>query len=584
MLPPVERLRASLTSVYGSATAEQIIQTLFPRIEKVRSSRSTPPGGDDALRPTPDERDVILITYGDQIQEPGAPPLRTLYEVISERAGDVINGVHILPFYPYTSDDGFSVVDYRQVNPALGSWEDVRRLTNRYQVMFDAVINHISAASPWFQAFLHGETPYTNYFIVVDPAVDLSAVVRPRTLPLLTEFKTARGAQHVWTTFSSDQIDLNYGSPDLLIDIMDVLLFYVEQGARLIRLDAIGFIWKEIGTSCIHLPQAHALIQAMRAVLDLAAPDVLLVTETNVPHHENVSYFGDGANEAQMVYNFTLPPLTLHTFHTQDATALSAWAATLAPPSMQTTFFNFMASHDGIGVRPLEGILPQPAIDALVERTVTHGGLVNFRTNPDGSQAPYELNIVYFDALNDPAAGEPISVQIDRFLASQAILLSLAGVPGIYIHSLFGSRNWREGVAHTGQNRTINRRKFQRSALEAALNDPESLPSQVFAGYRRLLAARIGERAFHPNAGQQIVHLDPAIFSFVRTSIDGDCRVLCLHNVSAHSVRLAVEPGQVGLAGAASMVDLISGAAIPCQDGLTLDIPPYGVFWLRMAT
>ena len=581
MLSPVERLRASLTSVYGSATAEHIVQTLFPRIEEVRTSRSSPQNVLNAPRPMPDERDVILITYGDQIQEPETPPLQSLYELISEHISDVINGVHILPFYPYTSDDGFSVVDYRQVNPTLGTWEDVRRLTGRYRVMFDAVINHISASSAWFQAFLRGEPPYNEYFITVDPSVDLSTVVRPRTSPVLTAFDTAHGRKHVWTTFSDDQIDLNYASPALLVEILDLLLFYVEQGAQLIRLDAIGFMWKEIGSSCIHLPQAHALIQAMRAMLDLAAPDVLLVTETNVPHYENISYFGDGANEAQMVYNFTLPPLTLHTFHAQDATALSAWAATLAAPSAQTTFFNFMASHDGVGVRPLEGILQQPAIDDLVERTLRHGGLVNYRTNPDGSRVPYELNIVYFDALNNPVADEPISVQIDRFLASQAILLRLAGVPGIYVHSLFGSRNWREGVAQTGQNRTINRRKFLRSELEATLDNRESLPHQVFTRYRRLLAARTSDRAFHPNADQQIVHFDPAIFSFVRVATDGSSRVLCLHNVSARAVHMKIALKDAGIDGAATLVDLINGATFRCDATLELTAPPYGVFWLR---
>ncbi|MFO7634885.1 MAG: alpha-amylase family glycosyl hydrolase [Caldilinea sp.] len=591
MLTPVERLRATLTTVYGSATAGQILNRLLPRIEEVRTSRSithdlalADASGSDspfALRPMPTERDVILITYGDQIQEAGKPPLQSLLEVIEARAGDVLNGVHILPFYPYTSDDGFSVVDYRLVNPELGDWEDVRRLGSRFRLMFDAVINHISAASPWFEAFRRGEAPYTDYFITVDPAVDLSAVVRPRMLPLLTDFETAHGRQHVWTTFSADQIDLNFASPDLLVEVLDVLLFYVEQGAQLIRLDAIGFMWKEIGTSCIHRPQVHALIQAMRAMLDLAAPEVLLVTETNVPHRENISYFGDGANEAQMVYNFTLPPLTLHAFHTQDATALAEWASTLVAPSDQTTFFNFMASHDGVGVRPLEGILSQAEIDALVERTLKHGGLVNYRNNPDGSKSAYELNIVYFDALNDPNAGEPLSLQIDRFLASQAILLSMAGVPGIYVHSLFGSRNWREGVAITEHNRTINRRKFQRDELEAALDDPGALPHQLFAHYRRLIAVRTAEAAFHPNAGQIVVYLDPALFSFVRTAADGSSRVLCIHNVAGHAVNLAVDPAKMRFDKTATLTDLIGGATFECDDTLELSVPPYGVYWLR---
>ena len=589
MSTTVERLRASLASVYGSATAGEILERLLPRIEQVRAKRVTSPHTDASsmsqqtrsMRALPDQREVILITYGDQIQEKGKPPLRTLREVLESTASDVCSGVHILPFYPYTSDDGFSVIDYRQVDPALGDWEEIRRLGRRFRLMFDAVINHISASSPWFQAFLRGEAPYTEYFITVDPSVDLSSVVRPRTSPLLTRFATVDGVKYVWTTFSADQVDLNYRSPALLYEILDLLLFYVEQGAQLIRLDAVGFLWKEIGTSCIHLPQTHALIQAMRAMLDLAAPDVLLITETNVPHLENISYFGDGYNEAQMVYNFTLPPLTLYTFHKQDATLLSEWAASLSTPSEQTTFFNFMASHDGIGVRPLEGILRREEIDALVERTLRHGGLVSYRAASDGSQVPYELNIVYFDALNNPNADEPLALQVDRFLASQAILLSLAGVPGIYVHSLFGSRNWREGVTLTGQNRTINRRKFRRNELETLLNDPTSLPHQVFTRYHRLIAARTREPAFHPNAPQQIVHIDPAIFAFVRTRLDSSRRVLCLHNVADHEIQIRIDVNVFGLRPDGRLVDLISGRELSLYGAqLEMSLPPYGVYWL----
>jgi len=589
MSTTVERLRASLASVYGSATAGEILERLLPRIEQVRTKRIASSNTDasnvlqqtQSVRALPDQREVILITYGDQIQEEGKPPLRTLREVLESTVSDVCSGVHILPFYPYTSDDGFSVVDYRQVDPALGDWEEIRRLGRRFRLMFDAVINHISASSPWFQAFLRGEAPYTEYFITVDPSVDLSSVVRPRTSPLLTPFATVDGVKYVWTTFSADQVDLNYRSPALLYEILDLLLFYVEQGAQLIRLDAVGFLWKEIGTPCIHLPQTHALIQAMRAMLDLAAPDVLLITETNVPHLENISYFGDGYNEAQMVYNFTLPPLTLYTFHKQDATLLSEWAASLSTPSEQTTFFNFMASHDGIGVRPLEGILRREEIDALVERTLRHGGLVSYRAAPDGSQVPYELNIVYFDALNDPNADEPLALQVDRFLASQAILLGLAGVPGIYVHSLFGSRNWREGVTLTGQNRTINRRKFRRNELETLLNDPTSLPHQVFTRYHRLIAARTGEPAFHPNAPQQIVHIDPAIFAFVRTRLDSSRRVLCLHNVADHEIQIRIDVNVFGLRPDERLVDLISGRELSLYGAqLEMSLPPYGVYWL----
>jgi len=584
MDPILERIRTHLTFVYGAATAEQIEGDLLQRIDAF--AQQHPELRADAAPSTGrvSERDVVLITYGDQIQEPGKAPLQTLDETLSTLAGDVINSVHILPFYPYSSDDGFSVIDYRAVDPALGDWSDIAQMGQHFRLMFDAVINHISQHSEWFQGFLRGEEPYVGYFITADPAADLSRVVRPRTLPLLTPVETSQGVKHVWTTFSPDQIDINYENPALLLEVLDVLLFYIAHGARLIRLDAIGFMWKEIGTNCLHLPQTHHLIQFMRAVLDAVAPDVLLVTETNVPHVDNISYFGDGYNEAQMVYNFTLPPLTMHAFMTGDASHLTAWASTLATPSEQTTFFNFMASHDGTGLRPLEGILPPAEMEKMAASVLAHGGLVSYKNNSDGAQSPYELNIVYFDALSDPNADEPQSLQVDRFIASQAILLSLIGVPGIYVHSLFGSRNWNEGVAQTGRSRTINRRKFQRAELEAELADPDSIPHQVFQRYHQLLQARVNEPAFHPNGGQQVIDLHPALFSFIRSAPDGLSRVLCVHNVSGDEAQIKVDLKALGLPADSRMTDLVSGEAHGTDErGWLRDVVgPYSVLWLRV--
>ena len=585
MNEPQARILDELAFVYGPTVAAELWPKLQAALQQFQlahpqlSNATSPPN----QRVT--ERDVVLITYGDQIQEPGKLPLQTLDETLTRIIGSLINTVHLLPFYPYSSDDGFSVIDYRAVNPSWGSWQDVQRMGTHFRLMFDAVINHISQHSAWFQAFQRGEAPYKGYFIVVAPDMDLTKVVRPRTLPLLTPVATVDGVKHLWTTFSADQIDLNFGNPQVLLEILDVLLFYVAQGARLIRLDAIGFMWKESGTTCLHLPQTHRLIQLMRAALDVVAPDVILITETNVPHLENISYWGDGCNEAQLVYNFTLPPLTLHAFQTGDATRLAAWAATLQTPSDQTTFFNFMASHDGIGLRPVEGILTPPEIEAMADRALAHGGLVSYKLNQDGSQSPYELNIVYFDALNDPEAGEPAARQIDRFLASQAILLSLPGVPGIYVHSLFGSRNWREGVAQTGQNRTINRRKFDRAALEADLTNADSIPGQVFRRYRRLIEVRTAEPSFHPQGALRVLTLHPGIFGFVREAPDHSSRVLCLHNVTANPLELHVALAPYAFSPHTPTVNLVTmqPIALDADASLTIHLPGYGVAWLRQA-
>src|SRR6266542_287865 len=325
-------LLSHLTFLYGVDQAPQ----LYDRLQSIMADyhlRSTMPDGGLT------ERDAILITYGDQLQSPPQRPLQTLSAFCNKYLNGIVSGIHILPFYPWTSDDGFSVTDYHKVDPALGDWEDILAMQDHFRLMFDAVINHASVQHEWFQAFLRDHPYYRDYFIVVDGSPDLSQVVRPRALPLLTKFATPSGTKQVWTTFSEDQVDLNFHNPNVLMEIIDTLLFYVAHGAQFIRLDAIAYLWKEIGTSCIHLPQTHRIIRLFRSVLDIVAPYVMLLTETNVPHRDNVSYFGDGRDEAQMLYNFALPPLVLHTFYTENSRIISKWAAELELPSSYTTFF-----------------------------------------------------------------------------------------------------------------------------------------------------------------------------------------------------------------------------------------------------
>jgi glycosidase len=593
MTTPENRICDHLSFLYGKEEAEDLWPQLQARLAdfRERNPRWLATVSPPAERLT--EVDAVLITYGDQISGPGHSRLQTLAGFLETHLGDAISGVHLLPFYPYSSDDGFSVIAYQQVNPDFGNWDDVARIGQGFRLMFDAVINHISRESAWFQAFLRDEEPYTDYFIVVDPGTDLSQVVRPRALPLLTPVETPSGIKHVWTTFSDDQIDLNYADPQMLLDIIDVLLFYVAQGAEIIRLDAIAYLWKEIGTSCIHLPQTHSVVKLFRAVLDAAAPGVILITETNVPHEENISYFGDplpsgGTDEAQMVYQFPLAPLVLHAFHTGDASSLTRWVADLeAPPS--ATFFNFIASHDGIGVRPAEGLLSPDQIQALGDRTLAHGGQVSLKTNTDGSQSVYELNITLFDALNDPGNPQP-DLDVRRFLASQAILLSLAGVPGIYVHSLFGSRNCHPCLEQTGRARSINREKFQRATLEAQLADPTSIQHQVFQGYLHLLRQRRSHPAFHPNASQQVLSLGDSLFAVARTAPDAQTgtgnseSVLCLVNVSDSQQVVEVDPIAWDLPSVDSWQDLIGDGRYPLQKGrLPLTLEGYQVLWLRLA-
>ena len=569
------RLREHLAGLYEVRIATDVHRRLVERLEReVR----TAPSGRDAVRRRPlSEETAVLITYGDQVREPGVPPLRTLTDVANETIHGLITDLHILPFFPYSSDDGFSVIDYESVDPALGDWTDVERLTERFGLMTDLVINHVSAKSRWFEGFLRGKPEYANYFITVENGVDLSGVVRPRALPLLTEVETVDGRKKVWTTFSADQVDLNYANPEVLLRMIDVLLSYVRHGATLIRLDAVAFLWKRIGSPCIHCEETHRIVKLMRTVLDSVAPEVLLITETNVPHGENISYFGDGKDEAQMVYQFPLPPLVVDAFHQGSARSLIEWAETLEPPPGAATFFNFLASHDGIGLRPLEGLVPTSRVDGMVERTLRHGGRVSYMQDTDGRESAYELNISFFDALSDPLGDEPIDLQVRKFLTAQGIMLALGGVPGIYFHSLFGSRSWPEGVEARGSHRAINREKLDHAALMRDLEDPDSLRSKVFGGYRTLLAARSGWDAFHPGAPQRIVRLDDRVFALARTGSD-ESNVLCLHNVSAEAVSMVLDSESVGLRMEAGIADLLGSEAVEPAGTWTLE--PYESAWL----
>ena len=518
-------------------------------------------------------RDVVLITYGDTLRRDGEPPLRTLKRFTEGRLAGVVSAIHILPFFPFSSDDGFSVIDYRVVRSDLGDWSDIGALGEGFRLGFDLVLNHASAHSEWFLQFVDAEPPGRDFLVCASPDDDLSAVVRPRTHPLLTPVETASGTRHVWTTFSADQVDLDFSNPDVLLEFVDIVLQYARRGAGILRLDAIAFLWKEVGTPCLHLPGTHEVVKLLRDVLDVAAPGTWLLTETNVPHAENVSYFGDG-DEAHMVYQFSLPPLLLHALTTGDATHLTRWAAALQPPPAGCTFLNFTASHDGVGVRPLEGLLPDDERRTWVDSLRRQGVHVASKRDPDGSESPYELNVTYVDALTGDA-GEDESLHVARFLASQTTALALRGIPAVYLHSLTGTRDWHEGVAETGRPRTINRRSWDEAELEARLADGGSFHARVFDELTRRIRIRADSPAFHPDSDQRILDLGPSLFAVLRGS--GAHRILALNNVTGAS--LAVPDLAPELGTSAPLTDLLAPAA-PSIRPDAVELPPYGCAWL----
>ncbi|MFV0440630.1 MAG: sugar phosphorylase [Lachnospirales bacterium] len=551
-----------MNRIYNKQLSQQWIDDLCDFID----SKKNP---DPSKRPGWTEKKVLLITYGDMIKKEGEAPLRTLGKFAHNRLRNMISTLHILPFFPYSSDDGFSVEDFYAVDTNLGNWDDIKALEKDFSIMADLVANHASSVGTWFNQFKEGKAPGKDFFFVPPDDFDFSNVIRPRSSPLLTEVDTVDGKRNVWTTFSSDQVDLDYSNPEVLKEMLNVFLFYMEKGIRVVRLDAIAFLWKTSGTTCMHERETHEVVSLFREIMDYCYPGAILLTETNVPHNENISYFGLG-DEANLIYQFALPPLLLHALHTGNGHYLTSWAKELNDPRQGTTYLNFTSSHDGIGVRPLEGLMPDDEKMAMVEKMKDFGGLVTTRQLGD-THVPYEINITYFDALRGTKDGMD-DYQVKRFLQSQTIMLSLQGVPAFYFLNLFGIPNYYDGVEESGQNRSINRRKFESYELQNLLKDYTQHAS-ILTELNKRTSIRRSMEAFSPNTQQLVIDLGSEFFCILRKTAYMEESVVCLYNLTDEEQK----------------TELPAGLMEFCRDVLTWELVdpehivmrPYQSLWLR---
>lgn len=532
------------------------------------------------------ERDIILITYGDLIIEDGKPPLETLADICDRYLEGVINTIHILPFFPYSSDRGFAVMDFEQVDPSLGTWDDIADLKKDFRLMFDAVFNHVSSYSGWFQEFLNQNPDYIDFFESFTsrdaiPAGQLKLITRPRTSDLLTPFSTLRGKRFVWTTFSKDQIDLNYKNPRVLTMMIDILLYYVRRGADILRLDAATYLWDKIGTACANLPETHTIIKLFRDILDAAAPHVALITETNIPHVENIKYFGNGSDEAQMVYNFALPPLVLHAFYTGNGSKLTDWASSLQKISDTATYFNFLDSHDGISLQGARDILTPEDMEIIEKKVVEHGGLISYKDDGDGTLSAYEVDITWYSAINPEVSKESIDFKVKRFLASRSIALAIMGIPGVYMHGLLGSKNDTEAILEGEGARSINRKTLKKKALVTALSDQNSTTFRISSHYGYMIKKRINEKAFHPNATQEVLRISDCVFALARRSIDERETILAITNVTDEKQSIDFDTARIGTKQGAWRDVLSNKSYDSHMQRLRFDIEPYQVLWLK---
>jgi len=532
------------------------------------------------------QQDMVLITYGDMLHGEGETPLAVLHQFVSAYNQGGINTLHLLPFFPYSSDRGFSVIDYGQVDPNLGTWDDIKNMETEYDLMFDGVMNHCSSRSRMFQDFINGDPNFQEFFVAYESPGDLtqdqrSKIFRPRTSDILTEFITYNGPKWVWTTFSDDQIDFNFRNPAVLLAVVEGLLFYIRNGADILRLDAVTYIWAEPGTECVHLPQTHEIVKLLRDVVNTAAPGAALITETNVPHKDNISYFGNGYDEAHMVYNFALPPLVLYTFYKEDATALSEWAGSLMEPSETATFFNMLDTHDGVGLMGVREILPREEIDFIVEKASEKGAYISYKMTEARTEEPYEINTTWWSALNREDSDEPLALQVKRAMASRCISFVIQGVPAIYAHGAVGSTNDHELVKKTGVKRDVNRAVIDAKTLEERLKYPGSKNSLIRGWSNRTAVKRARERAFHPHGPQQVLMASSDVFTVFRTSPEGDRQILTMTNVTSRGTTLEVQLSEINMK-ETEWYDIVNEREWNAEDGvLTITMDPYDMVWLK---
>ncbi|WP_282111261.1 sugar phosphorylase [Shewanella algicola] len=568
-----QKLQHQLECIYKDIDIDQSINQLVSRLIEIM--RIT----EFSQVPEPfvnhwSEKDTIMITYGDSILQQGERPLTTLAQFIDSYVG-CINSVHILPFFPYSSDDGFAVIDYSSVNESLGDWADISAIASKRRLMSDLVINHCSSRSLWFENFCKGEGPGHDYFFTAQPKDDLSEVVRPRTSTLLRPTETPTGTQHVWCTFSHDQVDFDFRNPQVLIEFVTIIRQYLDAGVSIFRFDAVAFLWKIVGSKSINLAQTHEIIRLLRTLIEHAQNDAMIITETNIPNTQNLTYFGN-ANEAHCIYNFSLPPLLINTLITGNCLYLKRWLMSMPPAQDGTTYFNFIASHDGIGLRPAEGLLDDDEIQTLVDTMKDFGGKISARTTETGEQKPYEINIALYDALQGTTKGKDLW-GMQRFMCAHSIMLALEGIPGIYIHSLLGTRNDYEKLANTSHNRAINRHRWELDELKQQLGDAQSTHSQVLSAMTKLINIRTQQAAFHPSATQFTLHLGLQLFGFWRQSRNRKQSIFCISNVSDQVTDLPIN--ELNLVISEHWVDLLSETKIE-DITQTIQLQPYQTVWI----
>ena len=480
------------------------------------------------------EKTSALICYGDSLlngnKEKTIKIFRKFYKKNLDKFFEII---HFLPFYPSSSDSGFAVKDHYQVDKRLGDWSEINKQSKNTNIMADVVINHASSKGLWFKNFLANKSPGKDYFLTVSKKFDISKVIRPRENKLLKRISIFKKNNLLWRTFSDDQIDLNFKSPKVLLRFIKIIINLVNNGVTIFRLDAIAYLWKKSGSKCVNLKETHEIIRLFRIVCNSLKSKPIIITETNLPEKENLSYFGRNNDEAHWIYNFSLPPLLVHSLLFEDSTYLNKWSKKLPNTKIGNNYLNFIASHDGIGMRPVEGYLKKEKLSLLFKRLKKNGGQLSYRKVRGSLKKVYEANITLFNAFQKTDYDKKGKFFFERYISAHAIMIAFEGVPAIYFNSLFGTSNDEYKYIISGNKRDLNRYKWNKKKLDNLLKNKRSKQSIFYNEILNLISIKKQNKAFHPNAKRENLNMGKKIFCFKRTSLDKKQTIYNITNLSS---------------------------------------------------
>ena len=564
-----EKIYDDVNAIYSYILTSSEIEKLSNNITKIIKVNYS------KKNPSINEKDILLITYADSIKSKKKRPLVILNNFLKNFIKGSINIVHILPYYPSSSDGGFAVTDFFKVDSKYGNWSDLKKISKSYKIMSDIVLNHASSKSIWFKNFLNGKGKGKDYFLCFDKNINTKNVTRARSHKLIQKFNTIIGKKYVWCTFSKDQVDFDFKNPDVLIVFIKLILFLQNKGIDFFRFDAVAFIWKRLDTSCINLDQTHAIVRLFRTILSFSNKGSKIITETNLPFHENLSYFGN-SDEAHIIYNFSLAPLIINTLIKGNSAAFRRWSMSMPPAKDKNCYLNFLATHDGIGIRPLEGILRDSDLKILLKTLKKFGSKFTYRNAKNNKKVVYEANISLFDCFSGTVKGKD-DYAYKRFYNAHAIMLSFEGLPGLYIHSLFGTKNNFDLFKKTRLNRSINRSSYYYNYLEKILNNNDSHVYKIFKSILNLIDIRKKQIAFHPNATQYTLNLGNNFFGIWSQSIDKKQSIFGIYNVTNINQKLNIN--KLNILSLENWIDLISLKKLEAKTTV-VNFTPYQFMWI----